>query len=155
MSAWLLVGLSGQAFLRGISTVWVVIGCLGGTLFNLAVLSKRIREFSGRFGLLTVPVVGVIKLGGINTFMERLSEVSPSFFLLTEARQGLSLYLTLILGSLAIGLGYLGQLHILSCYMAIKEPKNLRYSGVISLSWLGLVLSGAVLIGLFKKAYSG
>jgi sodium/proline symporter len=52
-----------------------------------------------------------------------------------------------ILSSLAWGLGYFGQPHIISKYMAIKDPKGLPLSRLICTSWMSLAMFGAVCVG--------
>ncbi len=54
-----------------------------------------------------------------------------------------------ILTSLAWGLGYFGQPHIISKYMAIKDPKGLPLSRFICTSWMSIAMFGAVMVGIF------
>jgi len=53
-----------------------------------------------------------------------------------------------ILGGLGIGLGYMGQPHLLTRFMAIKDPKKLRQGSMIAIIWALLGFWGAVLIGI-------
>jgi sodium/proline symporter len=53
-----------------------------------------------------------------------------------------------ILGGLGIGLGYMGQPHLLTRFMAIKDPKKLRQGSMIAIIWALLAFWGAVLIGI-------
>jgi len=55
MSAWLLIGLPGAAYLKGLSVVWIVIGCAAGTVFNWVIVAPRLRRATERGGALTVP----------------------------------------------------------------------------------------------------
>ena len=55
MSAWLVIGLPGAAYTLGYSAIWIVIGCIAGTVFNWFVLARRLRVQSQRFAALTVP----------------------------------------------------------------------------------------------------
>jgi sodium/proline symporter len=52
-----------------------------------------------------------------------------------------------ILGGLGIGLGYMGQPHLLTRFMAIKNPDKLRQGSFIAIIWAILAFWGAVLIG--------
>lgn len=58
-----------------------------------------------------------------------------------------------LLSLLAWGLGYFGQPHILSRFMAIGEPDNLKISRRISMSWMLLSLLGALGVGLAGAVY--
>lgn len=57
-----------------------------------------------------------------------------------------------ILGGLGIGLGYMGQPHLLTRYMAIKSPDRLRQGSLIAVIWAILAFWGAVLIGIIANA---
>ncbi|RYV02851.1 sodium/proline symporter PutP [Shewanella sp. OPT22] len=53
-----------------------------------------------------------------------------------------------LLSLLAWGLGYFGQPHILSRFMAIGDPKDLTVSRRIGMSWMIVSLLGALTVGL-------
>jgi sodium/proline symporter len=55
MSAWLLIGLPGQAFKMGIGAIWAGIGVWLGSLFNWLVIATPLRRLSGKYNALTVP----------------------------------------------------------------------------------------------------
>jgi len=55
MSGWLLLGLPGQVIKSGVSTVWVAVGCAGGTFFNWTVIARRLRRYSEILDALTLP----------------------------------------------------------------------------------------------------
>jgi sodium/proline symporter len=58
-----------------------------------------------------------------------------------------------ILSAFGWGIGYMGQPHILSRFMAIKRPQDLPLSGRIAIIWNVFALSGAILTGLGGAAY--
>lgn len=58
-----------------------------------------------------------------------------------------------IISLLAWGLGYFGQPHILVRFMAAKNPKDIRQSAWICMSWMTLSLIGAVLTGFLGYLY--
>ena len=60
-----------------------------------------------------------------------------------------------LLSLLAWGLGYFGQPHILSRFMAIGDHKDLKTSRRISMSWMILSLIGALATGLAGAIYFG
>jgi sodium/proline symporter len=53
-SAWTLLGVSGFAYLWGLSAVWIFPACVGGFLFNWYLLAPRLRTLSRRTGAVTV-----------------------------------------------------------------------------------------------------
>ena len=59
----------------------------------------------------------------------------------------------MIVSSLGWGLGYFGQPHILVKFMAIGDPKELKKSTRIAMTWGLLWLSFAIAIGVVGKAY--
>jgi Na+/proline symporter len=58
-----------------------------------------------------------------------------------------------LLGYIGIGLGSPGNPHILARYMSIKDPRQLRFSGIVATIWNVLMGWGAVVIGLAGRAY--
>jgi sodium/proline symporter len=58
-----------------------------------------------------------------------------------------------ILGFFAWGLGYFGQPHIISKYMAIKDPHRIDLARKICISWMSLSMVGAAAIGLLGFVY--
>ncbi len=70
---------------------------------------------------------------------------------LTLGKTGLAL-LGLILGGLGIGLGYPGQPHVLTRYMAAENEEVIRGARVIAIAWGVLALNGAVWLGYSARA---
>jgi sodium/proline symporter len=58
-----------------------------------------------------------------------------------------------IIGALSWGLGYFGQPHILTRFMAIKTPSEIKPARRIAMVWVVFSLAGAVIIGIFGKPY--
>lgn len=56
MSSWLLMGLSGVAYLTGIAdAAWTAIGLAIGTYINWLIVAKRIRRYSQHLNAITIP----------------------------------------------------------------------------------------------------
>jgi sodium/proline symporter len=55
MSAWLLIGLPGQAFKIGLGAIWAGIGVWVGSLFNWLVIATPLRKLAGKYNALTLP----------------------------------------------------------------------------------------------------
>ncbi|MEO0267214.1 MAG: sodium/proline symporter, partial [candidate division WOR-3 bacterium] len=54
-SAWLLIGLPGQAFKMGLGAIWAGIGCFIGSLFNWVIIATPLRKLSEKYNALTLP----------------------------------------------------------------------------------------------------
>ncbi len=97
--------------------------------------------------LVILPIVGLFNLGGFGELLKHMSAKSPGFLNFTSGEVGLAAF-ALIAGHFAIGLGYPGQPHIITRFMAIKDPKRLRQSTLIAMVWVILAGYGALFIGL-------
>ena len=104
------------------------------------------------FTLLILPVVVLVKAGGIN---EVISAIDPSLLnpfnaasITGSASSSTVLVVISIISSLAWGLGYFGQPHILARFMAIKNPDLIKKSRIIAMFWVVLSLFGATAVGL-------
>lgn len=104
------------------------------------------------FTLLILPVVVLVKAGGIN---EVISAIDPSLLnpfnaasITGSASSSTVLVVISIISSLAWGLGYFGQPHILARFMAIKDPDLIKKSRIIAMFWVVLSLLGATAVGL-------
>lgn len=104
--------------------------------------------------LLVMPFVILYQIGGFEKFIESIKAVNPDFLSFTAGKGGLSL-VGFIVGYLGIGLGYPGQPHILSRFMAAKDKKTIRQGSVIAISWMTIVYVGAIFFGMFAKVYFG
>jgi Na+/proline symporter len=56
---------------------------------------------------------------------------------------------------LGIPLGYTGQPHLLVRFMATRDAAAIKRGAIISTTWVFLLFSGAVLLGIFARAYYG
>jgi sodium/proline symporter len=105
------------------------------------------------FGLVVIPIVGTIKLGGPAALWSRLAEVTASdagFLSLRVGKEGVAL-LTFLVGMIGIGLGYPGQPHIMVRFMAIRKPSLVRRGALVGVIWAVIALYGAVFIGLVAR----
>lgn len=54
-SSWLLLGVTGTAYVRGVSALWTVVGYIIVELFLFLFLAKRLRRYTARLDNLTIP----------------------------------------------------------------------------------------------------
>jgi len=98
--------------------------------------------------LILVPVIGIFLIGGVGETVDTIRSVDPnllSFFATATA--------TGVISSLAWGLGYFGQPHIIVRFMAIKSVKEITSARRIGIGWMILSLVGAALTALVGVAY--
>ena len=91
-----------------------------------------------------VPAVAFFSAGGVAGIREAMIEADISGSLIP----GGTLPLVGIISTMAWGLGYFGQPHILSRFMGIRSVKDLPGSTTIAIIWVGFSLTFAVFIGL-------
>ena len=124
---------------------------LGG--FSAVALTDFIQGTMMFFTVLYVPVAATIALGGPMPTLDILSKEGSDFFSFFPDSTGISALLVIIVSSLGWGLGYFGQPNILVKFMAIGDPKELKKSTRIAMTWVLLSLSFAIAIGVVGKAY--
>ena len=105
--------------------------------------------------MIVLPMAAWIELGGVSGVAEKVGAHGPELLLATGGQTGHALIWGLIIGSLGIGLGYVGQPHLLVRFMAIRDPRELRKGTVIAMSWVIIAFWGAVLVGIAGLAHFG
>jgi len=99
--------------------------------------------------LVLVPVVGFHVLGGTDmVFEEVLTNVDRDHLSFFKGVTAIG-----IISSLAWGLGYFGQPHIIVRFMAIKSVKDFKAARRIGMTWMIVALIGAMLTGIVGAAY--
>lgn len=98
--------------------------------------------------LLVVPIVTCLNMGGLSETVQNISAHSAGHLEVFKNIKFLGL-----LSLFAWGLGYFGQLHINTRFMAIRSIKELPLARLICMNWMTLALAGAVATGLFGYTY--
>jgi len=98
------------------------------------------------FAIVVVPVLTYNRAGGITAVSKAMALKNISSGLLPKAKT-FPIALCMIASSMAWGLGYFGQPHILVRFMSIKSVAKLKRSMTIAIVWVLLSLSGAVIVG--------
>ena len=99
------------------------------------------------FTLVLLPIVGFIELGGVERLSAALKDIDPGLLMVGGGKAGWPLVAS-ILGGLGIGLGYMGQPHLVTRFMAIRDPRKLRQGTMIAICWAVLAFWGAVFVGI-------
>ncbi len=98
--------------------------------------------------LVILPIVALYEIGGWNNAMTQIANANPSHLDILGGKGGVAATLAIVSG-LAWGFGYMGQPHLLTRFMAAKNPDDMRKGTVIGISWAVLAFWGAMFVGLF------
>lgn len=99
--------------------------------------------------LIAVPAVGIFLTGGFGETVASLKEINPEILSLLPATASAAA----IISSLAWGLGYFGQPHIIIRFMAISSVKETKSARRIGIGWMIFSLLGAIATALVGAAY--
>ncbi|HAA15509.1 MAG TPA: sodium/proline symporter PutP [Cytophagales bacterium] len=100
------------------------------------------------FAVILVPAIGLGMTGGWAGLKGEMSAANPNMLDAFTDTTGQRLSWIAIVSSMAWGLGYCGQPHILARFMAINKAENVRKSRLIAMIWVVIALGAAVLIGM-------
>jgi sodium/proline symporter len=98
--------------------------------------------------LIVVPIVVISNLGGFGETVNKVGSIDPTYL---DAFSGMTVIG--IISLLAWGLGYFGQPHIITRFMAIKSVKDVPKARLIGMSWMVFALFGAIFTGFAGIAY--
>ncbi len=98
--------------------------------------------------LILLPIATVNELGGIEQTQVLLENANPEYADLFKNFTWLG-----FISLMAWGLGYFGQPHILSRFMAIRSTEDIPASRNIAMIWMVVSLIGALGVGLVGLAY--
>lgn len=107
------------------------------------------------FALLAVPVMVTAELGGMSEAVKAMTAVEANYLSMFHTTGGAALGGIAIISSLAWGLGYFGQPHIITRFMAIKSSAEIKGAKVIAMVWVVITLVAAVFVGMLGRIYYG
>ena len=102
----------------------------------------------------TLPLLGFLQLGA-DGFTAALSAKGPEFLTMSAGQTGRAFVFGVMIGGLSWGFGYFGQPHLLTRYMAIRRPRDIRLGRLIAMSWVLVAYWGAAFIGLVAVGILG
>ncbi|MFM2481147.1 sodium/proline symporter PutP [Celerinatantimonas sp. YJH-8] len=97
--------------------------------------------------LIIVPMVA-IQLDGYNSLTGGLRSINPELLNLFTDVKGQPLSAIAIISLVAWGMGYFGQPHILARFKATRSNKDIAIARRIAVTWTGISMAGALLVGL-------
>lgn len=133
-------GLEYQTALWSGAVVIVGYTFLGG--FMAVTLTDFIQGILMFCALIVVPVVAINLTGGWDKMLLAVNSVNPEHL---DAFTGMTA--AGIISLMAWGLGYFGQPHILTRFMALRNPKDAPMAQVVGMSWMVIGLMGAIFTG--------
>ncbi|WP_010170693.1 sodium/proline symporter PutP [Bacillus coahuilensis] len=98
--------------------------------------------------LVVIPIVAISKIGGINETLDAVRSIDPSYLSATDSVTFLG-----AVSLLAWGLGYFGQPHIITRFMAIRSTEEVPKARFYGMSWMVISMIGATVVGLAGIAY--
>lgn len=98
--------------------------------------------------LIVVPIVALNQMGGLNEAVQAVGQIDATHLNMIK---GVSIMA--IISSIAWGLGYFGQPHIIVRFMALRSPKDVPVARFIGTTWMILGLYGSIFIGLVGLAF--
>ncbi|NJB69441.1 sodium/proline symporter [Desulfobaculum xiamenense] len=99
------------------------------------------------FAIVVVPTMGIAHNGGISAIEADMMAKNIATGLFTDG-SGKALSILAIISTMAWGLGYFGQPHILARFMGIRSVRELPKATAIALVWVLISLAGAVMVGM-------
>ena len=126
------------------ATVVVVYTMMGG--FTAVCYTDVIQAILMIITLVLMPVIGLIFIASLGLDVGAAMRATGETASLTGGKTGWA-GVAAIIGGLSWGLGYMGQPHLVTKFMAINHPDAIRASRRVAIVWTLLAYSGATLIG--------
>ncbi|MFI2812712.1 MULTISPECIES: sodium/proline symporter PutP [Microbulbifer] len=99
--------------------------------------------------LVAVPLVVINDEGGFAASWGQLHDKVPELMHWMQDNTGQALGVAAVLSSLAWGLGYFGQPHIVARFMAVRRPEDVPAAATVAAIWSLFGFLGAMSVGLF------
>lgn len=132
------------------AAVILIYGLLGG--FWAVSLTDTLQGAIMALIAVLVPALAVIAAGGPAGIVETLSVTMPPEYLDPFGGRAGFAFLGFALGIAAIGLGALGQPHLLARLMAVKDEASRRRGFIVAMSWGVIVFVGMGCMALAGRA---
>ncbi len=119
---------------------------LGG--FHAVSMTDLIQGILMFLAIIIVPAIVIKHLNGVTSIVDSLHKINTELLNPITSVDGSKLSWIAITSSMAWGLGYFGQPHILARFMAIREVNHVKRAQYIAMSWVLISLTFAVIIGM-------
>lgn len=140
--------LTGMLLVTGVTLAYTLFGGFLGASFTDVVQGLMML-----IALIVVPIVAVTSIGGLDETFTLITTVAPDSFSMLGGAALTGGTVLAIVSSLAWGLGYFGQPHILVRFMALRSPQQAKSARRIGISWMVVALIGSIISGLVGIAF--
>ena len=131
----------------------IVYTMLGG--FFAVAYTDMIQGIIMISALVILPLAGLAEiLATKGEFTQAIASSGESYISLTGNKSGW-LAFAFIISGLSWGFGYMGQPHLLTRFMSIKNPAKIKISRRIAIAWVIPAFTGGLVIGLVGLALYG
>jgi sodium/proline symporter len=103
--------------------------------------------------IITVPLLAIHASGGFSESAAKMHQVENGFLNIFTNSEGRPLKFIAVSSLMAWGLGYFGQPHILTRFMAIRSPNETKSARRIAMTWVLISLTAALLVGLTGRIH--
>ncbi|MGM8364017.1 sodium/proline symporter PutP [Virgibacillus sp. W0181] len=139
-------GLSYQSALWIGTVVIVAYTFLGG--FLAVVWTDFIQGTLMLLALIVVPIIALNQIGGWGEAVQAVGNIDAGHLNMIKGVGAIA-----IISSIAWGLGYFGQPHIIVRFMALKSAKDVPVARFIGTTWMIIGLYGAIFTGFVGLAF--
>ncbi|WP_309128796.1 sodium/proline symporter PutP [Microbacterium sp.] len=141
--------LTGMLLVGGITLLYTLFGGFLG-----ASLTDVVQGLMMVVALIVVPIFAVIAIGDLGETGRLISEnAGPAHLSFLGGTAVTGGTILAIVSSLAWGLGYFGQPHIIVRFMALRSPQEAKSARRIGISWMVVSMFGAIISGIVGIAY--
>jgi sodium/proline symporter len=98
-----------------------------------------------------LPTLALIEVGGVLDFWQNYQLVANEFQLSWRAENSGIMLAGFVIGSMSIGLGAVGQPHLLTRFMSLKSSEKVRRAQVIAISCFAISMTGMIILGMCGK----
>lgn len=105
------------------------------------------------FAITALPLLALNATGGFTASITEMRQVDIGFLDALSHSNGQPLTVITIISLMAWGIGYFGQPHILTRFMAIRSADEIKPARRIAMVWVLVSLCCAVLVGLAGRIY--
>lgn len=137
-----------------IGASFIIIYTMLGGFFAVA-FTDMIQGIIMISALVILPLAGIAEiLSTKGEFTQAIAASGESYVNLTGNKSGW-LAFAFIISGLSWGFGYMGQPHLLTRFMSIKNPAKIKISRRIAIAWVIPAFTGGLVIGLVGLALYG
>lgn len=135
--------ITGMLLISGVTLLYTLFGGFLGATYT-----DMVQGLIMLVSLIVVPIIAMMSVGGPVEMVQTVGDIKPGFVSMTSGATAIG-----VASSLAWGLGYFGQPHIIVRFMALRSSKDSKMGAVYGIGWMFLCVVGAVLTAVAGLAY--